>query len=102
LPAGASRAGVPSTGADACVAVGTRGPTAAPENTLTRPSIASIATIAFFFSRKLLSNRFKWLVISFESNRLYFVNLDASLHNTQDGDAVNIEVGLDFQYITCF
>jgi hypothetical protein len=65
-------------------------------------TIASIATIIFFFTRELLSDSFKGLVISFESNRLYFVNLDATLHDAQDGDAVNIEVGFHFQYITCF
>jgi hypothetical protein len=63
-------------------------------------SIATVTAIATIFLGELLGHRFKWLVVSDESNLFNFVNFDATLGDADDRDAINVEFCFGFDNIS--
>jgi hypothetical protein len=63
-------------------------------------SIAAVTAIATIFLGELLGHRFKWLVVSDESNLFNFVNFDATLGDADDRDAINVEFCFGFDNIS--
>jgi hypothetical protein len=63
-------------------------------------TVTTVTAIATIFLGELLGHRFKWLVVSDESNLFNFVNFDATLGDADDRDAINVEFCFGFDNIS--
>jgi hypothetical protein len=80
--------------------IATSGTVAACGTITTVTTITTIATIATIFLGELLCHRFKWLVVSDQSDFFNFVNFDAALGDADDRDAINVEFSFGFDNIS--